>query len=325
MNEHPRRRVPEVLGRRRGLHPGALLRARSAAAPSSSSTCPTTTWPSLRRGGHDYRKVYAAYKAATEYTRRPDGHPRPHDQGLDPRARASRPATSPTRPRSCPRQELRVFRDRLELPIPDAKLKDAPVLPSRARIPRRSSTSASGAAQLGGSLPKRVVRAKPLPAPSRPRSTPSSPPAARPPVSTTMVFARLLRNLIRDPRARAARSCRSSPTRRARSAWTRCSRRSASTPPTASATSRSTRSCVRQLPRGDQDGQVLEEGITEAGSMASFQAAGTAYATHGVADDPVLHLLLDVRLPADRRPDLGLRRRPRPRLHAWARRPAGRR
>ena len=61
------------------------------------------------------------------------------------------------------------------------------------------------------------------------------------------------------------------------------------------------------------DGQVLEEGITEAGSMACFQAAGTSYATHGQRDDPVLHLLFDVRLPADRRPDVGVRRRPRPR------------
>mgnify|MGYP003693627103 CR=1 FL=1 len=37
----------------------------------------------LRRGGHDYRKVYAAYKAATEYIGRPDGHPRQDRQGLD--------------------------------------------------------------------------------------------------------------------------------------------------------------------------------------------------------------------------------------------------
>ena len=57
----------------------------------------------LRRGGHDYRKVYAAYKAAIEYDRRADRDPRPHGQGLDARARASRPATSPTRRRSCPR------------------------------------------------------------------------------------------------------------------------------------------------------------------------------------------------------------------------------
>ena len=38
--------------------------------------------------------------------------------------------------------------------------------------------------------------------------------------------------------------------------------------------------------REANDGQVLEEGITEAGSMASFQAAGTAYATHGLAMVP---------------------------------------
>ena len=50
--------------------------------------------------------------------------------------------------------------------------------------------------------------------------------------------------------------------------------------------------------REAKDGQILEEGITEAGSMASFIAAGTAYATHGMRHDPVLHLLLDVRLPA---------------------------
>ena len=53
-----------------------------------------------------------------------------------------------------------------------------------------------------------------------------------------------------------------------------------------------------------KDGQILEEGITEAGAMSSFIAAGTAYANHGVTDDPVLHLLLDVRFPAHRRPDV---------------------
>ena len=61
---------------------------------------------------------------------------------------------------------------------------------------------------------------------------------------------------------------------------------------------------------------MLEEGITEAGSTASFQAAGTSLRHARRADDPLLHLLLDVRLPADRRPVLGLRRRARPRLPA---------
>ena len=60
-----------------------------------------------------------------------------------------------------------------------------------------------------------------------------------------------------------------------------------------------------------KDGQILEEGITEAGSMASFTAAGTAYANYNNGDDSVLHLLLHVRFPARGRHDLGLRRFPR--------------
>ncbi len=57
-----------------------------------------------------------------------------------------------------------------------------------------------------------------------------------------------------------------------------------------------------------KDGQVLQEGINEAGAMADWIAAATSLFHPRRADDPVLHLLLDVRLPADRRPRLGGRR-----------------
>ena len=70
--------------------------------------------------------------------------------------------------------------------------------------------------------------------------------------------------------------------------------------------------------REAMDGQILEEGINEAGSMASFIAAGELAFQPRREHDPLLHLLLDVRLPADRRPDLGRRR------HALPRLPAGR-
>ena len=55
----------------------------------------------LPRGGHDYRKLYAAYKAATENlgSGRADGHPVQDDQGLDARPRRSRAATRRTRSR----------------------------------------------------------------------------------------------------------------------------------------------------------------------------------------------------------------------------------
>ena len=76
-------------------------------------------------------------------------------------------------------------------------------------------------------------------------------------------------------------SCPSFPTRRGPLASTRFLPRSAFTPPKASFTSRWIRSGISFYHEA-QDGQILEEGITEAGSMASFVAAGTAYANYGV-------------------------------------------
>ena len=67
----------------------------------------------------------------------------------------------------------------------------------------------------------------------------------------------------------------------ARSAWKPCSARTASTPPADSFISR-TIPIFCCITRKSKDGQILEEGITEAGSMAEFTAAGTAYANYGV-------------------------------------------
>ena len=57
--------------------------------------------------------------------------------------------------------------------------------------------------------------------------------------------------------------------------------------------------------REDPKGQILQEGINEPGAMASFIAAGDVLLDVERGDDPVLHLLLDVRLPAGRRSGLG--------------------
>ncbi len=65
-----------------------------------------------------------------------------------------------------------------------------------------------------------------------------------------------------------------------------------------------------------KDGQILEEGITEAGSMSSFIAAGTAYATHGVNTIPFFIYYSMFGFQRDRRPDLGRLRHARARLPA---------
>ena len=266
----------------------------------------------LRRGGHDYRKVYAAYKAATEHKGAPTVILAKTVKGwtLGPGVEA-RNITHQAKKLS--EAELKIFRDRLELPIPDAKLKDAPYYhpgPDSEEVQYLRERRAA----LGGSLPKRVVRAAAAAARRPTASTTSSRPARATPVSTTMVFTRILRNLIRDPELGPrivpiipdeARTFGMDPLFKEVGIYAALGQRYE---PVDSELVLSYREAV--------DGQVLEEGITEAGSMARFQAAATSLRDPRPPDDPVLHLLLDVRLPADRRPDLGVRRRPRPRLPA---------
>ncbi len=230
----------------------------------------------LRRGGHDYRKVYAAYKAATEYRGAPTVVLAKTVKGWTLGAGVeARNITHQAKKLS--EAELRVFRDRLELPIPDAKLKDAPYFHPgpeseevRYMIERR--------AQLGGPVPRRVVRAQPLPAPGGNVDKEFDAGSATA-VSTTMVFTRLLRNLMRDPQIGQrivpiipdeARTFGMDPLFKEAGIYAALGQRYE---PVDSELLLSYREAT--------DGQVLEEGINEAGSMASFQAAGTSYATHG--------------------------------------------
>ena len=230
----------------------------------------------LRRGGHDYRKLYAAYRAATEFRGGPTVILAKTIKGwtLGPGVEG-RNITHQAKKLS--EAEMRVFRDRLELPIPDEKIKDAPYFhpgPASEEIQylleRRHA--------LGGSLPKRTVRARPLPAPA-PEADAEFAAGSTSPVSTTMVFARLLRNLMRDPGfgrrvvpiiPDEARTFGMDPLFKEVGIYASGGQRYE---PVDSDLVLSYREAI--------DGQVLEEGITEAGSMASFQAAGTSYATHG--------------------------------------------
>ena len=231
----------------------------------------------LRRGGHDYRKVYAAYRAATEYRGAPTVVLAKTTKGwaLGPGVEA-RNITHQAKKLS--EAELKIFRDRLQLPIPDSELHDAPYynpgpdsqeikyLLERRRV-------------LGGSVPKRVVRAASLPAP-RPEVDREFAAGSDVAVSTTMAFARLLRNLIRDPELGRrivpivpdeARTFGLDPLFKEAGIYAALGQRYE---PVDSDLVLSYREAT--------DGQVLEEGINEAGSVASLQAASTAYATHGV-------------------------------------------
>ena len=249
----------------------------------------------LRRGGHDYRKVYAAYAAAVAHTGSPTVILAKTVKGwtLGPGI-AGRNVTHQAKKLTA--DELKIFRDRLELPIPDDQLKEAPYYHPGPDAPEIQYMLERRAA-LGGVVPKRRYVAKPLAAPKDEAFTEFFAGSERP-ASTTMAFSRLVRNLVRDPdigkrivpiipdeaRVRHGPALQGGrDLQPARPEYTPVDKE------------------LLLSYLESETGQLLEEGITEAGSMASFQAAGTSYVLVG-ADGAVLHVLLDVRPAAHRRP-----------------------
>jgi pyruvate dehydrogenase E1 component len=230
----------------------------------------------LRRGGHDYRKLYAAYHFATRHQGAPVVILAKTVKGwtLGPGIEA-RNVTHQSKKLTV--DELRIFRDRLQLPIPDDQLADAPYYHPGMDSPEIRYMLERRAA-LGGTLPRRRVDSQPLPAPADAVFVDVFAGAERP-ASTTMAFGRLLRNLVRDPELGRrvvpiipdeARTFGMDPLFKELGIYNPLGQRY--TP------------VDRQLLlsyREATDGQILEEGITEAGAMGSFTAAGTSYSVHG--------------------------------------------
>ena len=180
-------------------------------------------------------------------------------------------------------EELRMFRSRFGIPIPDEELHEAPFYRPADDSPEIQYMQ-ERRKQLGGYLPERKVRPKPIaPVPDAHFEEFYKGTEGRE-VSTTMVFVRLLGETIArsgNRQADCSHYSRRSPHLRHGSA----------VPPGRNLFQR--RPALRA---GDmdtllyykeaKDGQILEEGITEAGSMCSFIAAGTAYANHGINTIP---------------------------------------
>ena len=243
----------------------------------------------LPRGGHDYRKLYAAYRAATQNlgTGRPTAILCKTIKGwtLGPDIEG-RNATHQIKKMTV--EQLRTLRNRLHLEeeIPDSALEsgEAPYFrPSAGSIEYQYLMERRRA--LGGSVPKRVVRTRrPLELPTPDAFAEFDGGSGDQAVSTTMGFTRLLRNLARDPKL-GSRIVPIIPDE---------------------ARTFGMDSLFRELKiyasQGqkyepvDHDlllsyaessgGQILEEGITEAGAMSSFIAAGTSYANRGVPAVP---------------------------------------
>jgi pyruvate dehydrogenase E1 component len=234
----------------------------------------------MSRGGHDYRKVYAAYKAATEHEGSPTVILAKTIKGwtLGPEFEA-RNATHQIKKMT--EAELKTFRDRLFLDIPDKVLEegDPPYYHPGPKSEELEYMRARRRA-LDGPVPERVVRKASLPpVASDPFSDLLSGTGEKVKASTTSAFTRLLRNLIKD-RTIGKRVVPIIPDEGRTFGLDALFSQAKIYAPFGQKYEPVDASLVLSY-REDRNGQILEEGITEAGSMASFTAAGTAYATWG--------------------------------------------
>jgi pyruvate dehydrogenase E1 component len=234
----------------------------------------------LSRGGHDPRKVHAAYRAALDHRGAPTVVLAKTVKGwaLGPDFEA-RNATHQMK--TMTEAELKTFRDRLELPIADAQLTDGLppyVHPGPGSAEYEYLTARRG--ELGGGVPARVVRKRtfvlPGEDPYRELLAGTSDKVA---TSTTSAFTRLLRNLLRDPEV-GRRVVPIIPDEARTFGIDALFRRSKIYAPSGQRYEPVDAGLLLSYQEA-LDGQILEEGITEAGSMASLIAAATAYATWG--------------------------------------------
>ena len=236
----------------------------------------------LRLGGHDPIKVHAAYKEAVEHKGSPTVILAKTIKGYG-LGESGEGKNITHQQKKLNEEELKIFRSRFGIPVADEDLAKAPFY-------RPSDDSAEikylqeRRKQLGGYMPARKVRAAALPAPKDEIFEEFYKGTEGRKASSTMVFVRLLGKLLRDPEIGKyvvpivpdeARTFGMEALFRAVGIY----------------------SSVGQLYepvdmdtllyyKEAKDGQILEEGITEAGSMSSFIAAGSAYSTHGVPTIP---------------------------------------
>ncbi|MGH9043698.1 MAG: pyruvate dehydrogenase (acetyl-transferring), homodimeric type, partial [Acidimicrobiales bacterium] len=241
----------------------------------------------LPRGGHDYRKLYAAYKLATEQRGAPTAILAKTIKGwtLGPEIEA-RNATHQIKKMT--KAQLVALRDRLYLgdEIPDAMLEEH--LPPYYRPPEGSEPHQYLMARrqaLNGPLPVRSVRPVPPVVADDKVYKDLLGGSGGQAVSTTMAFARLLRNLVRDPNIGELVVPIVSDEARTFGLESIIAERKIYAPGGQLYTP-----VDADLPlhyAESESGQLLQEGITEAGAMASFSALATAYATWGKPMFPV--------------------------------------
>ena len=236
----------------------------------------------LRQGGHDPRKVYAAYKAAVEHKGSPTVILARTIKGYG-LGEAARGETSRTSRRKLMRTTLRHFGERFGLAITEDQIATVPFYRPPDDSPEIQYLRECRA-RLGGYVPQRKVRSKALVGDRGELFEEFLTGSEGREVSTTMAFVGMLRKMLRDPEIGKlvvpivpdeARTFGMESLFRLVGIYSSRGQRY-------EPVDMNTLLYYKEA----KDGQILEEGITEAGSMSSFIAAGSAYATHGINTIP---------------------------------------
>ncbi|MGL5406303.1 MAG: pyruvate dehydrogenase (acetyl-transferring), homodimeric type [Propionibacteriaceae bacterium] len=241
----------------------------------------------LTRGGHDYHKVYNAYKAASEFKGAPTVILAQTIKGYFlGKHFAGRNATHQMKKMAL--DDLKGFRDRLQIPVSDEVLEADPYRPpyvKPADNDERMEYIRERRRQLGGGIPERRNNPKPLKLPEEKAYASVKKGSGNQPVATTMAWVRLLKDLMRDKdfaphvvpiipdEARTFGMDSFFPTIKIYNPHGQ-----AYTP---------VDNDLMLAYREATNGQILHLGINEAGSVSAFTAAGSAYATHGVHMVPI--------------------------------------
>jgi pyruvate dehydrogenase E1 component len=232
----------------------------------------------LHRGGHDPRKVYNAYKAAVETTGQPTlilAHTI-KGYGL---GEAGEGRNITHQQKKLNEQEIAHFKSRFEIPIPDEAARNASFFRPPADSPEMAYLH-ERRRLLGGYMPSRTVPPSQLQAPPLEYMKESLEGSGGREVSSTMAFVRVLTLLMKHPQLGKhvvpiipdeARTFGMESLFRQFGIY--ASKGQLYKPHDAE---------MFLYYKESKDGQILEEGITEAGSMASFTAAGTSYVTYGM-------------------------------------------
>ncbi|NIP74055.1 MAG: pyruvate dehydrogenase (acetyl-transferring), homodimeric type [Gammaproteobacteria bacterium] len=232
----------------------------------------------LNRGGHDPHKVYAAYAAAVRHEGQPTVILAKTVKGYG-MGEAGEGQNITHQQKKMGEEALRRFRDRFNIPISDEEIAGAPFYRPDDDSPEIQYLNARRQ-ELGGYLPARRTEAPPLPVPELSAFELLLKGSEDREMSTTMAFVRLLAILTRDKEL--ARHIVPIVPDEARTFGMEGLFRQIGIYSSVGQLYEPVDAEQLMYYREDKTGQILEEGITEAGSLTSWIAAGTAYSNHGI-------------------------------------------